>query len=118
VKIEAKQLVRRFDDYVALDRVSLEVEDGELVALLGPSGSGKTTLLRLIGGLDYPDSGSVLFQGRDATHLPIQQRRVGFVFQHYALFRHMTVFKNIAFGLEILPFRTRPTPAVIRSRVR
>jgi sulfate/thiosulfate transport system ATP-binding protein len=118
VKIEAKQLIRRFDDYLALDRVSLEVEDGELVALLGPSGSGKTTLLRLIGGLDYPDSGSVLFQGRDATQLPIQQRRVGFVFQHYALFRHMTVFKNIAFGLEILPFRTRPTPAVIRSRVR
>ena len=118
VKIEAKQLVRRFDDYVALDRVSLEVEDGELVALLGPSGSGKTTLLRLIAGLDYPDSGSVLFQGRDATHLPIQRRRVGFVFQHYALFRHKTVFKNIAFGLEILPFRTRPAPSVIRSRVR
>ena len=118
MKIEAQRLIRRFDDYVALDRVSLEVEDGKLVALLGPSGSGKTTLLRLIAGLDYPDSGSVLFRGRDATQLPIQRRRVGFVFQHYALFRHMTVFKNIAFGLEILPFTTRPAPAVIRSRVR
>jgi sulfate/thiosulfate transport system ATP-binding protein len=117
VKIEAKQLIRRFGDYLALDRVSLEVEDGELVALLGPSGSGKTTLLRLVAGLDYPDSGSVLFQGRDATRLRIQQRRVGFVFQHYALFRHMTVFKNIAFGLEVLPFGTRPTRSVIRSRV-
>jgi sulfate/thiosulfate transport system ATP-binding protein len=117
VKIEAKQLIRRFGDYLALDRVSLEVEDGELIALLGPSGSGKTTLLRLVAGLDYPDSGSVLFQGRDATRLRIQQRRVGFVFQHYALFRHMTVFKNVAFGLEVLPFRTRPTRSVIRSRV-
>jgi sulfate/thiosulfate transport system ATP-binding protein len=118
VKIEAKLLIRRFGDYLALDRVSLEVEDGELVALLGPSGSGKTTLLRLIAGLDYPDSGSVLFQGRDATRLRIQQRRVGFVFQHYALFRHMTVFKNIAFGLEVLSLGRRPTRLVIRSRVR
>jgi sulfate transport system ATP-binding protein len=118
LKIEAKQLVRRFGEYVALDRVSLEVEDGELVALLGPSGSGKTTLLRVIAGLDYPESGNVLFQGRDATRLRIQQRRVGFVFQQYALFRHMTVFKNIAFGLEVLPLRTRPARSAIRSRVR
>ena len=102
MKIEAKQLVRYFGDYVALDKVSLKVEEGELVALLGPSGSGKTTLLRIIAGLDFPDSGSVLFDDQDATRLKIQKRRVGFVFQNYALFRHMTVYKNIAFGLDVL----------------
>ena len=87
MKIEAKQLVRNFSEYVALDSVSFQVEKGELVALLGPSGSGKTTLLRIIAGLDYPDSGSVLFDDQDAIRLKIQNRRVGFVFQHYALFR-------------------------------
>jgi sulfate transport system ATP-binding protein len=117
MKIEAKQLVRNFSEYVALDNVSFQVEQGELVALLGPSGSGKTTLLRIIAGLDYPDSGSVLFDDQDATRLKIQKRRVGFVFQHYALFRHMTVFKNIAFGLDVLPGKERPRPAQIRKRV-
>jgi len=117
MKIEAKQLVRYFGDYVALDKVSLKVEDGELVALLGPSGSGKTTLLRIIAGLDFPDSGSVLFDDQDATRLKIQKRRVGFVFQNYALFRHMTVYKNIAFGLDVLGGKSRLGPAQIRDRV-
>jgi sulfate transport system ATP-binding protein len=117
MKIQADNLVRRFKNYIALDDVSLQVEEGELLALLGPSGSGKTTLLRVIAGLDYPDSGSILFDGLDATRIPIRKRKVGFVFQHYALFRHMTVLKNIAFGLDVLPRRLRPKPAEIRERV-
>jgi sulfate/thiosulfate transport system ATP-binding protein len=117
MKIEAKHLVRTFGDYLALDSVSLKIEEGELVALLGPSGSGKTTLLRVIAGLDFPDSGSVLFDDRDATHLKIQKRQVGFVFQNYALFRHMTIYKNIAFGLEVAQGKRRLKPALIRERV-
>jgi sulfate/thiosulfate transport system ATP-binding protein len=117
MKIEAKHLVRTFGDYVALDNVSLSIEEGELVALLGPSGSGKTTLLRVIAGLDFPDSGSVLFDDRDSTRLKIQKRRVGFVFQNYALFRHMTIYKNIAFGLEVVRGKDRLKPALIRERV-
>src|ERR1700751_1714288 len=117
MKIQANNLVRRFKSYIALDDVSVRVEEGELLALLGPSGSGKTTLLRVIAGLDYPDSGSILFDDQEATRLPIRKRRVGFVFQHYALFRHMNVFKNIAFGLEVLPRRLRPKPAQVRGRV-
>ena len=117
MKIQANNLVRTFKSYIALDEVSLGVEEGELLALLGPSGSGKTTLLRVIAGLDYPDSGSILFDDQGATRLPIRKRRVGFVFQHYALFRHMNVFKNIAFGLEVLPRRLRPRPAQVRGRV-
>jgi len=117
MKIEAKHLVRTFGDYLALDDVSLRIEEGELVALLGPSGSGKTTLLRVIAGLDFPDSGSVLFDDRDATRLRIQKRRVGFVFQNYALFRHMTIYKNIAFGLEVVRRKDRLKPAIIRDRV-
>lgn len=117
MRIEARQLVRAFSDYVALDNVSLKVEEGELVALLGPSGSGKTTLLRIIAGLDFPDLGSVLFDDRDATLLKIQRRRVGFVFQNYALFRHMTVYKNIAFGLEVVRGKDRLKPAQIREHV-
>jgi sulfate transport system ATP-binding protein len=101
MRIEAKQLIRRFGKIVALAGVSIDVDDGELVALLGPSGSGKTTLLRLVAGLDFPDSGRILFDGLEATSLPIQKRRVGFVFQHYALFRHMSVAKNVAFGLDV-----------------
>src|SRR5437868_5003481 len=95
IKIEAKEIVRRFRDHVALNSVSLKIEEGELLALLGPSGSGKTTLLRILAGLDYPNSGSVFFDEQDATRLKIQKRRVGFVFQHYTLFRHMTVFNNV-----------------------
>jgi sulfate/thiosulfate transport system ATP-binding protein len=117
MKIEAKHLIRTFGDYLALDNVSLKIEEGELVALLGPSGSGKTTLLRVIAGLDFPDSGSVLFDDRDSTLLKIQKRRVGFVFQNYALFRHMSVYKNIAFGLEVARGKDRLRPAQIRERV-
>jgi sulfate/thiosulfate transport system ATP-binding protein len=117
MKIEARDLVRTFGDYLALENVSLEIEEGELVALLGPSGSGKTTLLRIIAGLDFPDSGSILFDDEESTGLKIQQRRVGFVFQNYALFRHMTVYKNIAFGLEVARGNRKFSPAQIRERV-
>src|ERR1700754_4127466 len=117
MKIEAKNLVRTFGDYLALDNVSLNIEEGELVALLGPSGSGKTTLLRVIAGLDFPDSGSVLFDDRDATQLRVQKRRVGFVFQNCALFRTLTIYKNTAFGLEAARGKNRLNPAKIRERV-
>lgn len=117
MKIEVRNLTKRFDDFVALRDVSLTVRTGELVALLGPSGSGKTTLLRIIAGLDFPDQGVVLFDGQDATHQKAAERRVGFVFQHYALFRHMTVFENVAFGLRVRPWRTRPSKDRIRQKV-
>ena len=104
---------RRFGDFVALDDVSLTVETGTLTALLGPSGGGKSTLLRIIAGLDFPDGGRVEIEGRDATWLPPQKRSVGFVFQHYAAFKHLSVYRNVAFGLEI---RKRPK-AEIRRRV-
>jgi sulfate/thiosulfate transport system ATP-binding protein len=117
MKIEARDLVRTFSDYLALENVSLEIEEGELVALLGPSGSGKTTLLRIIAGLDFPDSGSILFDGEESTGLKIQKRRVGFVFQNYALFRHMTVYKNIAFGLEVARANRKLSKGKIRERV-
>jgi sulfate/thiosulfate transport system ATP-binding protein len=117
MKIEARDLVRTFGDYLALDNVSVEIEEGELVALLGPSGSGKTTLLRIIAGLDFPDSGSIRFDGEDSTGLNIQKRRVGFVFQNYALFRHMTVYKNIAFGLEVARGNRKLSNGQIRERV-
>jgi sulfate transport system ATP-binding protein len=97
--------------------VSLHIDTGELVALLGPSGCGKTTLLRIIAGLETPDSGSVVVQGEDTTALEVQKRQVGFVFQHYALFRHMTVFDNVAFGLRVRPRRQRPDEKAIRARV-
>jgi len=101
VGISVKQVTKRFGDFVALDNVSLEVPHGSLLALLGPSGSGKTTLLRIIAGLDVPNEGSIHYEDEDATHRKPRERNVGFVFQHYALFRHMTVFENVAFGLRV-----------------
>ncbi|HXE56953.1 MAG TPA: sulfate/molybdate ABC transporter ATP-binding protein [Gemmatimonadales bacterium] len=115
--IEVRNVGKRFGRYVALRDVTLSVGRGELVALLGPSGSGKTTLLRIIAGLETPDAGAVLFDGADATRRHVRERRVGFVFQHYALFRHMTVFENVAFGLRVRPRRTRPPEREIRVRV-
>jgi len=117
VSIEVRDLTKTFGDFTALKEVSLQVPTGELVALLGPSGSGKTTLLRIIAGLEVPDSGSVLFEGEDTTDWSARDRRVGFVFQHYALFRHMTIFENVAFGLRVRPRRQRPSEAEIRERV-
>jgi sulfate transport system ATP-binding protein len=117
MSIEARDIWKRFGEFTALRDVNLEVRAGELVALLGPSGSGKTTLLRLIAGLDYPDAGSIRFSGEDATARRARERGVGFVFQHYALFRHMSVFENVAFGLRVRPKPQRPGPAEIRERV-
>src|SRR5512132_787069 len=116
--IEIKNISKQFGGYTALRDVSLTVHPGELVALPGPSGSGKTTLLRIIAGLERATSGMVLFGGENALSRSIRQRRVGFVFQHYALFRHMTVFENVAFGLRVKPRRDqRPREAEIRERV-
>ena len=115
--IEVRQISKTFGTFAALRDVDLEVRTGELVALLGPSGSGKTTLLRIIAGLEVPDRGTILFHGEDATARRVQERRVGFVFQHYALFRHMSVFENVAFGLRVLPRRQRPPRAEITARV-
>jgi sulfate/thiosulfate transport system ATP-binding protein len=117
VTIEARSISKRFGTYDALRDVTLEVKEGELIALLGPSGSGKTTLLRIIAGLEFADTGRVLFDGEDATDRSARDRRVGFVFQHYALFRHMTVFENVAFGLRVQPRRQRPARAEIAERV-
>ncbi|MGI6082904.1 MAG: sulfate/molybdate ABC transporter ATP-binding protein [Limnochordia bacterium] len=115
--IEVCCVSKRFGRFVALDNVSLRVPVGELTALLGPSGSGKTTLLRIIAGLESPDTGRLLFDGRDATARSARERRVGFVFQHYALFRHMSVFENIAFGLRVRPRRQRPSQGEIGRKV-
>ena len=117
MSIEVRGLAKRFGTFEALKDVSLQVPSGELVALLGPSGSGKTTLLRIIAGLEAPDQGTVLFEGQDATRRDVRERQVGFVFQHYALFRHMTVFENVAFGLRVRPKPVRPSDADIRTTV-
>ena len=117
MSIEIKNIKKGFGSFSALNDVSLEVPSGELVALLGPSGCGKTTLLRIIAGLETPDSGSIHFYGEDATARAVREREVGFVFQHYALFRHMTVFENVAFGLRVRPKHTRPNEAEIKRRV-
>ncbi|TDM09393.1 MAG: sulfate ABC transporter ATP-binding protein [Ideonella sp. MAG2] len=117
MSIEVKNLNKRFGTLAVCDNLNLTIPSGELVALLGPSGSGKTTLLRIIAGLEQPDSGSVHFHGEDATFDDVRDRNVGFVFQHYALFGHMTIFENIAFGLRVRPRATRPSEAAIRTKV-
>ncbi|MFA7369369.1 MAG: sulfate ABC transporter ATP-binding protein [Kiritimatiellales bacterium] len=117
MSIEVKNITKKFGAFTALDNISIQFPAGKLVALLGPSGSGKTTLLRIIAGLEAADSGSIYFEGEDASARSAKDRRVGFVFQHYALFRHMTVFKNVAFGLNIKPRKNRPAKEVIQERV-
>ena len=117
MSIQIRNLNKRFGATVVCDNLNLDIPSGELVALLGPSGSGKTSLLRIIAGLERPDSGSVLFHGADATHDDVRDRNVGFVFQHYALFAHMTIFENVAFGLRVRPRATRPPEAKIREKV-
>ena len=117
MSIAVRDLSKRFGATVVCDRLNLDIPSGELVALLGPSGSGKTTLLRIIAGLEVPDSGAVLFEGKDATDTDVRERRVGFVFQHYALFGHMTIFENVAFGLRVRPRETRPGEAKIKAKV-
>ena len=117
MSIEIRNLNKRFGATVVCDHLNLDIPSGELVALLGPSGSGKTTLLRIIAGLEVPDSGTVHFQGEDATHTTVRERNVGFVFQHYALFNHMTIFENVAFGLRVRPKDRRPAEREIKSKV-
>jgi sulfate transport system ATP-binding protein len=117
MQIEIDEISKEFGTTAALTPVSLSIPSGALVALLGPSGSGKTTLLRILGGLEFPTAGRVLFDGSDATRLTVQDRRAGFVFQSYALFGHMTVFENIAYGLRARPRATRPAAAEIACRV-
>jgi sulfate transport system ATP-binding protein len=117
MSIEIKNIKKSFGAFAALNDINLDVPSGELVALLGPSGCGKTSLLRIIAGLEHPDSGSIHFHGADTTNRDLREREVGFVFQHYALFRHMTVFENVAFGLRVRPKETRPSNAEIKRRV-
>jgi sulfate transport system ATP-binding protein len=117
MSIEIRNISKQFGDFQALNDVSLDIQSGELVALLGPSGCGKTTLLRIIAGLETPDQGAILFSGEDTTEVHVRERNVGFVFQHYALFRHMTVFDNVAFGLRMKPRALRPSEAQIKTKV-
>ncbi|GAC1526511.1 MAG: sulfate ABC transporter ATP-binding protein [Ramlibacter sp.] len=117
MSIEIRNVSKQFGDFHALRNVSLDINSGELMALLGPSGCGKTTLLRIIAGLETADGGSILFSGEDTTDVHVRERQVGFVFQHYALFRHMTVFENVAFGLRVKPRGQRPAEWQIKQKV-
>ena len=117
MSIEIRNIHKQFGDFQALGDVSLDIHSGELIALLGPSGCGKTTLLRIIAGLENADAGTILFSGEDTTHVHVRERQVGFVFQHYALFRHMTVFENVAFGLRVKPRNERPSEEQIKKKV-
>ncbi len=117
MSIEVRNLRKSFGPTVVCDNLNLDIPAGELVALLGPSGSGKTSLLRIMAGLEVPDEGSVLFHGEDATDTDVRDRNVGFVFQHYALFGHMSIFENVAFGLRVRPKATRPSEAEIKKKV-
>jgi sulfate/thiosulfate transport system ATP-binding protein len=117
MQIQIRDIHKNFGGFKALTGVDLDIASGELIALLGPSGSGKTTLLRTIAGLEFADAGQILFGGEDTARLPVRERRVGFVFQHYALFKHMTVFDNIAFGLAVRERKLRPSKDEIRRKV-
>lgn len=117
MSIAIRNVSKDFGTFKALRDVNLDIESGELVALLGPSGCGKTTLLRIIAGLETADQGNILFSGEDTTDVHVRERNVGFVFQHYALFRHMSVFDNVAFGLRMKPRATRPSEALIKQKV-
>ncbi|MEY4979115.1 MAG: Sulfate/thiosulfate import ATP-binding protein CysA [Pseudomonadota bacterium] len=117
MSIEIRNVNKHFGTFQALHNVNLDIASGELLALLGPSGCGKTTLLRIIAGLESPDTGSIHFSGADTTDVHVRERKVGFVFQHYALFRHMTVFENVAFGLRVKPRDERPSEAQIKKKV-
>lgn len=117
MSIEVRNVSKRFNQFQALDRIDLDIRSGELVALLGPSGCGKTTLLRIIAGLETPDQGSIVFHGEDVSGHDVRDRNVGFVFQHYALFRHMSVFDNVAFGLRMKAKHERPSEAKIAEKV-
>jgi sulfate transport system ATP-binding protein len=117
MSVAVQNISKSFGSYPALYDVSLEVKTGELLAMLGPSGSGKTTLLRIIAGLEVPEGGQVSFAGEDVTDKSAYERKAGFVFQQYALFQHMNVFENIAFGLRVLPRRKRPNEEAVRKRV-
>src|SRR5574344_855121 len=117
MSIEIRNVSKQVGDFQALRDVSLDINSGELIALLGPSGCGKTTLLRIIAGLETPDVGSIHFSGEDTTDVHVRDRGVGFVFQHYALFRHMTVFENVAFGLRVKPRNERLSNDEINKKV-
>ncbi len=117
MSILLSNISKKFGAFSALDNINLEIPEGELVALLGPTGCGKTTLLRIIAGLERADQGRILISGQDRTEHDVSKRGIGFVFQHYALFRHMTVFENVAFGLRVKPRRDRPGEAIIRKKV-